>query len=312
MNSQRSGLEATLPTSTASRWPIGALASSPTWHLFRYRFSEINFWIVPVLLVWPVLGILSRIGISDSIQVVAGVGGATGAALVVAASGLRKQFWRGPYISALATLTKRELELERKVASQRTALEPQTAELLYLHIRDIVDTAAVMASAEVGATCAAAVKLLFLPTPGSHGSADPEVQTVVRDSKSAGTRARSPERFPYFKNTAFREIVHQNKPNAFYACADLLEAERRGDYDNISDSWRTQYNSTLVIAIADPEGGPSDRIYGFLCIDSWAGDVTRAPMRHLMSALTVQLYRAFEMLSAAQGATEDDGTVNGD
>jgi hypothetical protein len=296
-----SGLEASTPqtapgwSSTFSFGPHGAY-----WHLLRYRISDWDVWFVPLALAFGTLVFQARFLAQATFLTSEFLSGLAGAALVVAGAGFRRQLLRRKLASGFSTIAKRESELEQRIYSTRERTKPDTLHLLDFHIQDIVDTAAAIASKETGTGCAVAVKLLCLPSPNSSLPNEPLISTVVRDSKSALERANSPNRFPYTKNTAFEKIVQKNKPNAYYCCADLLEAERLGQYKNINENWRTQYNSTLVLAIADPTMGLSARVYGFLCLDSWAGDLTRPAIRHLMLAFTGQLYRALEMLSVSQ------------
>jgi len=280
---------------------------------FRYKFSGSRAGVIGALLAMGSVGILTRSSWHEPGTLVALM--ATMAAYGFALLG-SERFVSTLYTSAarrrfaptMLAITRREIQIEEEIAS---ALQNGEASRLALaarirdHIQDIADTAAAKASTETGTSCAASVKMLCLPSNLAQSST-PEVVTIARDARSAGKRLNSPHRFPYNVNTAFEHIVNSNSSSAIYACSDLLLEERLGRYRNANELWKTKYNSTLVIPICDFESKELDHLYGFFCIDTYAGDVTRSEVRNLMTALAGYLYRALALLSVLQADDQSE------
>ena len=115
-------------------------------------------------------------------------------------------------------------------------------------------------------------------------------------------------RHPYTKYSAIRKIVDENRPDAVYACSDLLEAARKGSYENPNEDWRAAYDSVVVVPICDFGQKDLSRTYGFLCLDSRSGDVSDWTVQKLMQLFARYFFRAFDLVSIL---TEESGRDEG-
>jgi hypothetical protein len=215
---------------------------------------------------------------------------------------------------AIAAIVDDEARLRQRLIAlaasrERGRLVPE----VYAHMQLILDTLAAFASKHVGADCTATINLLCLSTDKAtvRDVAPPEVTRVLCDSKSSDHRLRV-DRYSYQQYAALREIVEANKSLSTYACADLLESHRNGTYHNPNDNWRALYNSVVVVPISDFHRRDLSRVYGFVCFDSYAGNVTARAVQTLVQLFTGYLFRSMDLLSLMVDldVREQEGTLD--
>lgn len=113
--------------------------------------------------------------------------------------------------------------------------------------------------------CSVSIKLLV---PSDEGV--PSVKTYLRDKRSELNRIGPYPPgglYPYSDHSPFVGIISGGAGNYFLS-NDLRAAEKEGRYRNGNPHWRKLYNSTLIVAIQEPDVFASENMLGFLCIDS--------------------------------------------
>jgi len=97
------------------------------------------------------------------------------------------------------------------------------------------------------------------------------VKTFMRDNISYRERSDTekflPE-YPYYENTAFKNIMDIHCPDSHYLCNDL---NKEKGYSNINKKWRKYYNACLVVPIRLIIGKHSSNVIGFICVDNFEG-----------------------------------------
>lgn len=178
------------------------------------------------------------------------------------------------------------------------------------HVTKIVEGLAAVASKQVQAEVAVSVKLFCILDNNGEidrtiADSEPVVMTMTRDPKSRRLRATAPFRFRYSANSAFEDIVNRNDPKGYWECADLLALDRAGAYKNAHREWQSYYTSTLVIPICDRNDKGLNSLVGFLCLDSYAGDVTNPVVRRYAFRIADQLFRTMALAANVLSHTTD-------
>lgn len=98
------------------------------------------------------------------------------------------------------------------------------------------------------------------------------VKTFMRDNISYRERSDTenllPE-YPYYENTAFKNIMDIHCPDSYYLCNDL---KKEITYSNINKKWSKYYNACLVVPIRLIISKHSSNVIGFICVDNFEGN----------------------------------------
>lgn len=142
--------------------------------------------------------------------------------------------------------------------------------------------------------CSVCIKIIV---PGEY----PELTTVkthYRDSISFRERKlidSSMQSFPYYENTAFKQIIQDPYKNPCFICNDL---KKESGYLNMNKNWYKYYNASMVVPISLTLSKEEERmILGFICIDNMKGGFEEKIGRNIISAiadLNFLVYKGFE------------------
>lgn len=121
------------------------------------------------------------------------------------------------------------------------------------------------------------------------------VRTFMRDSSSYRERKNSDKTmysYPYYENTAFKDILSDNYNISYYVSDDLSS---ESTYLNINQNWKEYYNATLVCPIrvevnTSPDGDLEYSIPGFICIDNMDGNLHNPRCINLLASLADILF----------------------
>ena len=172
---------------------------------------------------------------------------------------------------------------------------------LYEHLVQIANATSAIIGAEIGADCATSIKIL---TSSSFDVRDqkmePRVLTIVRDSKSLRERTLNSAIPPaddvaYSSNTAFKQIIEKPDSGGYFDAADLWRLSVKKEYESDSDSWRSFYNSSAVIALRDPSD-KAGSLLGFLCVNSF-GNLTKPSVRDQLAHIAAHVYTGLQLIS---------------
>ncbi|GAP38663.1 hypothetical protein ABXN37_26535 [Piscinibacter sakaiensis] len=177
----------------------------------------------------------------------------------------------------------------------------RTNEMFYLFL---VDNLKIMMDLLTGRRCAVTIKIV----EGSEGGVF-MMRTFMRDAasyRSRKTADSSAAEYPYYDNTAFREIL--SGPRRSFYVSDNLGAE--ATYANSNPAWKRLYNATLVCPIRMQLNGevPADRreysVLGFLCVDNREGGLDRPDCIELLASVADSLFNHFLMLDHVTAAAD--------
>lgn len=175
----------------------------------------------------------------------------------------------------------------------------RTNEMFYLFL---VDNLKIMMDALTGDKCAVTIKIVEASEGGVF-----MMRTFMRDAVSYRARKSadsSAAEYPYYENTAFREILSGPRRN-FYV-SDNLSGE--STYSNSNPHWKRLYNATLVCPIRMQLNSetPTDRqehsVLGFLCVDNLRGGLDRPDCVELLASVADSLFNHFLMLDHVTAA----------
>lgn len=171
--------------------------------------------------------------------------------------------------------------------------ETDAAGRLAFIITETMDGLVSVASKIVGANVAVSIKLFKLPSSAS--GREPVLFTFARDTRSTLERPDLRGEFLCHDDTAFDTLVRENRSKARFECSDLPALARHSQFKSSNRAWRRFYTSKVVVPICDTQEPTLDSLLGFLCIDSFAGDVSDPRLRPVITQIAKELYR---MLSA--------------
>lgn len=163
----------------------------------------------------------------------------------------------------------------------------RTNEMFYLFL---VDNVKQMMDVLTGDKCAVTIKIL---TAGEDNAV--MVKTFMRDAISYASRksaASGAAQYPYYENTAFKEILSGSKRN-YFASDDLANEQT---YSNSNANWKKSYNATLVCPIRMQlnEDELAERqdfsVLGFLCIDNNKGGLTGPDCVEFAASIADSMY----------------------
>jgi len=177
----------------------------------------------------------------------------------------------------------------------------RTNEMFYLFL---VDNLKIMMDILTGDKCAVTIKIVDASEAGVF-----MMRTFMRDAVSYRSRKSadsSAAEYPYYENTAFREIL--SGPRRNYYASDNLSTETT--YSNSNPGWKRLYNATLVCPIRMQlnAGTVTDRqdhsVLGFLCVDNLRGGLDRPDCIELLASVADSMFNHFLMLDHVTAAAE--------
>jgi hypothetical protein len=178
----------------------------------------------------------------------------------------------------------------------------RTNEMFYLFL---VDNLKIMMDLLTGDKCAVTIKIVAAADSGIL-----MIKTFMRDAVSYRARKSADSlatEYPYYENSAFREILSGPKRN--YFVTDNLSGE--STYSNSNPNWKKIYNATLVCPIRMQLNydSPSDRqefsVLGFLCVDNKNGGLDRPDCIELVASIADSMFNHFLMLDHVAASIEE-------
>jgi len=169
----------------------------------------------------------------------------------------------------------------------------RTNEMFYLFL---VDNIKILMDIITGDKCAVTIKIVE-----ASDSNVLMMRTFMRDAASYRARKgadSSAAEYPYYENTAFKEILAGARRSFFVS--DDLSGEPT--YSNSNSNWKSLYNATLVCPIRMQLNLDSvtDRqefsVLGFLCVDNFKGGLNRPDCIELLASIADSLFNHFLML----------------
>lgn len=180
---------------------------------------------------------------------------------------------------------------------------------LLTHTKEIFDV-------HTGYVCSVCIKIFLRhdaysqKRPATGTPPHEVVRTLIRDGASSIERKSAADQdnieYPYYKNTAFSDIMHHPDADNFWFSNDLDELGER--YQNGHFGWRKYYNATAVIGIRAPTDGRSDYIIGFLCVDNLNGGFDSKHTKYILGYMANTLYYVLSSLFFVA----KDGKVSGE
>jgi hypothetical protein len=135
--------------------------------------------------------------------------------------------------------------------------------------------------------CAACIKMID----------NQEITTFMRDPVSYRSRDGAPSKYPYYENTAFKNILSNRRPDLYFL-SNNLPSEKT--YVNGNPHCNRDYLATLVVPIRlvlNKQG--ESQIIGFICVDNFKGNFTEklsVDTLAVFADLSFPLFASFNLL----------------
>ncbi|MCR6701227.1 MAG: hypothetical protein NVV68_08810 [Dokdonella sp.] len=181
----------------------------------------------------------------------------------------------------------------------------RTNEMFYLFL---VDNIKILMDIITGDKCAVTMKIVDASNANVL-----MMRTFMRDAASYCARRGSDSsaaEYPYYENTAFKEILAGARCN--YFVSDNLSSEPT--YSNSNPNWKRLYNATLVCPIRmqlnldEVTDRQEFSVLGFLCVDNFKGGLNRPDCIELLASIADSLFNHLLILHyVAPGVDEAEG-----
>jgi hypothetical protein len=198
----------------------------------------------------------------------------------------------------IRVLAERQEELIKGIKNQPP---PPNDDMVYLgstflFLSEVAETTANVLAREVQAEVCCAIKVLTAPAK-MEGA--PLIWSIARDPASRFIRESvSPEGYSYRDYSPFQELAERFPKEPYLVKSALRTLD---DYKNPNLSWKTLYDSIAIAAIHDKK---IERLVGFLCVDTWDGDLRGKYVQHHMEQVASQVYDVLDELFRVEAQTQ--------
>ncbi len=129
------------------------------------------------------------------------------------------------------------------------------------------------------------------------------VKTFMRDNISYRERSNTENllsQYPYYENTAFKNIMDPHCPDSYYLCNDL---SNDNVYHNINNNWNKYYNACLVVPIRLLVSKQESNVIGFICVDNVDGNFDDKIAVDILGSFGDNCFHLFNLFNELQSQT---------